>query len=159
MNRTLSRHLLAGVVAACVGTAFAAALSPAQTPTYVIDEPGINLDHARADLRRRMFDQAATDVRKAAARIDAEAKGADDVNRMRLKQDAGALLQAPPVSMPGGSPTESSSTSPLQGRRRTLPCITNGRLRRPGLERARVRPVAHLLHPHAMPRARWPRWA
>jgi len=120
MNKSPSVYFLAGALAAaCAGPAFADAPSPAQTPTpdhatvaaapsfdgslpyavvedtwiYLIDEPGIYLDQARADLRRGMFTRAATDVRKAAAMIDADATRADAPNRARLKQNVGALLQ------------------------------------------------------------------
>jgi hypothetical protein len=59
---------------------------------YVIDEPGVYLDHAHDELRRRQRTEAASNVRKAAAMIDIEATHAKGADRTRLKRDASALL-------------------------------------------------------------------
>ena len=60
---------------------------------YVIDEPGVYLDRACNDLRRRQRPEAASDVRRAAALIDIEATRAKGADRARLKRDASELLQ------------------------------------------------------------------
>jgi hypothetical protein len=59
---------------------------------YMIDEPGIYLDRARADVGRKRPQRAAADVRKAAAVLDHEASRVDDDDWARLERDARTLL-------------------------------------------------------------------
>jgi hypothetical protein len=104
MERIASLCLWAAALgAAAIGPAAAAqAASGGPESAYLIvedswvygaNEPGLYLDHAREDLRQGRSRLAATDVRRAAALIAAEAKRAGVDDRGRLQRDARSLLQ------------------------------------------------------------------
>jgi hypothetical protein len=98
MTDLRSRWLLAAALgAAGLGLAVAA-----DVPDYLsvqdswpprIDEPGLDLDRARAQLRRGRTKLAAAEVRQAAAVVADAANRAGGADKARLQGDANALLQ------------------------------------------------------------------
>ena len=113
MHRTLVRSTLAVALATALSSV-AIAQTPATDPgakpaatssaakdnpylvvqdtwIYVIDEPGVYLDRARDEIGKKQYKLAATNLRKAAAMVNAEADRAGDDAKTHLKRDAAAL--------------------------------------------------------------------
>jgi hypothetical protein len=96
----MKRLALRCLLAAALGAAGLAPALAADTPadpvvqdsaTRRIDEPGLDLDRARAQLGRARPGLAAADVRRAAALLGDEAQHARGADKGRLRRDANAL--------------------------------------------------------------------